>query len=172
METFSALLAICAGNSLVPDEFPAQRPVMRSFDVFFDLRLNKRLSKQSWGWWFETLSCPLWCHCNGMSLDLNYNKSTWARVMAHCLVAPSPMLTCISVTIWHHMTALVHKMLCNLYCEKSRMKNSKPHKTRTLQNKSPWLFPREFTCHSFCHIDTRASAATRGNNLLVQWWGF
>ena len=37
---------------------------MRSFDVFFDLRLNKRLSKQSWGWWFETLSHPLWRHCN------------------------------------------------------------------------------------------------------------
>ena len=37
METFSALLAICAGNSPVPGEFPAQRPVTRSFDVFFDL---------------------------------------------------------------------------------------------------------------------------------------
>ena len=47
METFSALLAICAGNSPVPGEFPAQRPVTRGFDVFFDLRLNKRLSKQS-----------------------------------------------------------------------------------------------------------------------------
>ena len=65
METFSALLAICAGNSPVPGEFPAQRPVTRSFDVFFDLRLNKRLSKQSWGWWFETLSHPLWRHRNG-----------------------------------------------------------------------------------------------------------
>ena len=42
----------------------AQRPMTRSFDVFFDLRLNKRLSKQSWGWWFETLSCSLWRHCN------------------------------------------------------------------------------------------------------------
>ena len=56
METFSALLAICAGNSPVPGEFPTQRPVTRSFDVFFDLRLNKRLSKQWWGWWLETLS--------------------------------------------------------------------------------------------------------------------
>ena len=46
METFSALLAPCAGNS----------PVTRSFDVFFDLCLNKQLSKQSWGWWFETQS--------------------------------------------------------------------------------------------------------------------
>ena len=60
METFSALLAICAGNSPVPGEFPTQRPVRRSFDVYFDLRPNKRLSKQSWGWWFETPSCPLW----------------------------------------------------------------------------------------------------------------
>ena len=30
----------------------ARRPVTRSFDVSFDLRLNKRLSKQPWGWWF------------------------------------------------------------------------------------------------------------------------
>ena len=46
-----------------PDEFHAQRPVTRSFDVFFDLRPNKGLSKQSWGWWFETsLStlCDVW----------------------------------------------------------------------------------------------------------------
>ena len=53
METFSALLAICAGNSPVTGEFPAQRPVTRSLDVFFDLCLNKRLSKQSWGWLFD-----------------------------------------------------------------------------------------------------------------------
>ena len=65
MATFSALLAICAGNSPVTGEFPPQRPVTRSFDVYFDLRPNKRLSKQSWGWWFETPSRPLWRHCNG-----------------------------------------------------------------------------------------------------------
>ena len=64
METFSALLAICAENSPVSGELPSQRPVTRSFDVFFDLRLNKRLSKLSWGWWFETLPCPLWRHNN------------------------------------------------------------------------------------------------------------
>ena len=69
METLSALLALCAGNSPVSGELPAQRPVTRSFDVFFDLRLNKRLSKQSWGWWFETLSCPLWRHCNIMTVE-------------------------------------------------------------------------------------------------------
>ena len=64
METFSALLAICAGNSPVPGEFPAHRPVTRSFHVFFDLRLNKPLSKQSWGGWFEALSRSLWRHRN------------------------------------------------------------------------------------------------------------
>ena len=68
METFSALLALCAGNSPVPGEFLAQRPVTRSFDVYFDLRLNKRLCKQSWGWWFETLLCPLWRHSNAYML--------------------------------------------------------------------------------------------------------
>ena len=68
METCSALLAICAGNSPVPGEFSTQRPVTRSFDVFFDLRLNKRLSKQWWGWWFERLSRPLWRHRNESKL--------------------------------------------------------------------------------------------------------
>ena len=59
METFSASLAICAGNSPVTGEFPSQRPVLRS------LRLNKRFSKEWWGWWFETQSFSLWRHCNG-----------------------------------------------------------------------------------------------------------
>ena len=45
METFSVWLAFCEGNSPMTGEFPSQRPVTRSFDVFFDLRLNKRLSK-------------------------------------------------------------------------------------------------------------------------------
>ena len=52
------------GEFTGPGEFPTQRPVTRSFDVYFDLRLNKRLSKQSWGWWFETLSRSLWRHRN------------------------------------------------------------------------------------------------------------
>ena len=67
METFSALLALCAGNSPVTGEFPSQRPVSRSFDVFFDLRLNKRLSKQSACWWFETPSRWLWRYCNAQT---------------------------------------------------------------------------------------------------------
>ena len=55
------------GELTGPGEFPTQRPVTRSFDVFFDLRPNKRWSKQPWGWWFETLSWSLWRHCNVLS---------------------------------------------------------------------------------------------------------
>ena len=77
MEKFSASLAICAGNSPVAFEFPAQRPVTRSFDVFFDLRLNKRLSKQWWGWWFETPSRPLWHYCNAKRRNHEQTMFGW-----------------------------------------------------------------------------------------------
>ena len=82
MKTFSALLAICARNSPVIGEFPAQRPVTRSFEVFFDLRLNKLLCKQWWGWWFETPSRRLWRHCNGLSF------------IHLCLIMPEPFWWC------------------------------------------------------------------------------
>ena len=80
METFFALLGVCAGNSPVIGEFSPPRPVTQSFDVFFDLRLNTRLSKQWWGWWFETPSYPLLRHCNNPCvLDLfKYILLVWA----------------------------------------------------------------------------------------------
>ena len=81
METFSALLAICVGNSTATGEFPAQRPVTRSFDVFFDRRFNKRFSKQSWSWWFETLSRSLWRHCSVLSyteLFMELYETLWS----------------------------------------------------------------------------------------------
>ena len=96
METFSALLAIFAGNSPGPGEFPTQRPVTRSFYVFFDLRPNKRLSKQSWGWWFETLSCSLWRHRNVEAMvDLAYSE--WVSDVGNC-----SRLWCTPLyTSWH-----------------------------------------------------------------------
>ena len=51
----------------------SQKPVTRSYGIFFDLRLNKRLSKQSWGWWFETSSHSLWRHCNAVSVKQTEN---------------------------------------------------------------------------------------------------
>ena len=75
IEAFSVLLAVCAGSSPVTGEFPAQRPVTRSYDAFFNLRLNKRLSKQLWGWWLDTPSHPLWRYYN--------EQRTWYRTIRH-----------------------------------------------------------------------------------------
>ena len=66
METFSALLALCVGNSPVTGEFPPQRPVMQSFDVLSHLHQNKWLSKQSRRRWLyppkRSLGGVYWIH--------------------------------------------------------------------------------------------------------------
>ena len=80
MEPFSALLALGAGNPPVTGESPAQRPVTRRFDVFFDLYLNKRLSKQSRDWWFETPLRSLWRHCNDLSSRVCFMQNNWNSI--------------------------------------------------------------------------------------------
>ena len=71
------------GEFTGPGEFPTQRPVTRSFDVFFDLRLSKqrlskqRLSKQPWGWWFETPSWSLWRQCRLLMHRKCVTHVTW-----------------------------------------------------------------------------------------------
>ena len=96
MEAFSALLALCAGKSPMTGKFPAQRPVTRSFDVFFHLCLNKWLSKQTWDWWFVTQSRSLWSHCNDMSAEYvicyvslcyDYNISSKWICVIHFLIS-------------------------------------------------------------------------------------
>ena len=79
------------GEFASPGEFPAQRPVTWSFDVFFDLRPNKRLSKQPPGWWFETPSWSLWRHCYAPSTD------GWMRWNQHNPILLSKF---ISYTLW------------------------------------------------------------------------
>ena len=74
METFSALLSLCEGNPPITGGFPSLMPVMRSFEIFFDLRMNKRLSKQSRRRWFETPSHSLWRHCHGYDAYSAYNQ--------------------------------------------------------------------------------------------------
>ena len=98
METFSALLAICAENSPVPGEFSTQRPVTRSFDVYFDLQPNKGLSKQLWGWWFETQACPLWRHRN----DILINRIRSSNVS-------------LNLTCRHHLMNWVKSYLNQIY---------------------------------------------------------
>ena len=74
METFSALLALCVGNSPVTGEFPSKRPATQSFDVFFYLRLNKRLGKQPKRRWLETPSRLSWRHFNGTNDTVGRRK--------------------------------------------------------------------------------------------------
>ena len=75
------------GEFTGPGEFPAQRPVTRSFDAFFDLRLNKRLSKQPWGWWFETPPWSLWHHCNVPWMCQPLHSMKWFPLLS----SPSPL---------------------------------------------------------------------------------
>ena len=86
------------GNSLVTGEFPAQRLVTRSIGVFFDLRLNKRLSKQSWGWWLETPSRPLWRQINAFMITLTWPIHLMVRsVLDYVLNRPSLIAWFISI---------------------------------------------------------------------------
>ena len=62
--TFRVTGPLLRGESTGHRWIPTQRPVTRSLDIFFYLRLNKQLSNQSWGWWFETSSRSTWRHCN------------------------------------------------------------------------------------------------------------
>ena len=88
MEIFSALLALCEGNLAVTVGFPSQRPVRRSFDGFFDLRLNKWLSKQSRLRWFETPSRSSWRHANAdwrqPTVWWMYNRRVLSRNSSVC----------------------------------------------------------------------------------------
>ena len=102
------------GNSPVPGEFPTQRPVTRSFDVFFDLRLNKRLSKQSSGWWFKTLSRPLWRHCNVNFLDiLRHRQLTFFESSQYSPGSNRIVATLYIVLYWK---ALQRKLIVLCFC--------------------------------------------------------
>ena len=114
METFSALLAICAGNSPVTGEFSAQMPVTQNFDVSFDLRLNKRLSKHSWGWWFETPSRSLWRHCHDVEtlrqrraylLKFITQHKGWCWNSSH--ITWSNSITCLMMSILPSFSPIV-----------------------------------------------------------------
>ena len=82
-------------------EFPSQRPVTRNFDIFFDQCLNKRLSKQLRGWWFETPSRPLRHHSNAVLYDLSnilpykcstkspFLQHTWKNFTKGCIIGES-----------------------------------------------------------------------------------
>ena len=96
----SNIVMMTSSNNNVWYIFPSKRPVVRSFDVFFDLRLNKRSSKQSWGWWFETLSRPLWRYCNGTVFNVRQRRfallSLWFSGFKWYIYNTIPILRMIS----------------------------------------------------------------------------
>ena len=93
-----------------PGEFPTQRPVTRSFDVFFDLRLNNRLSKHSWGWWFETLSCSLWRHRNIESRIYTHTHTYDVLLVFYCSCICVNMLPFLCMNVAH---IFENTMLCD-----------------------------------------------------------
>ena len=87
METFSVLLAICAGNSPVNEEFPAQRPVTQSFDVFFDLRLiNGWVNNRGAG---DLRRCRAHYDVTAMGLVWNLFTAIFVMCHAHFIAIPS-----------------------------------------------------------------------------------
>ena len=95
-----------------PDEFHTQRSVTRSFDVFFDLRLNKRLRKQPWGWWFETPLLSLWRQCNALMI-LKHRIATFQHLnTADHLWYEEPHLTNM---FWATFCRCCKKYECTLY---------------------------------------------------------
>ena len=106
----SMLLALCAGNSPVTGEFPPQRPVTWSFESFL-WSLNKRLSKQTWGWWFEVPSCSLWRHCNE---NVHWDYITRSGSLWLCDVTTESL----QIPIWCDKS-MVHDGLSNMIRTKS-----------------------------------------------------
>ena len=91
METFFALLALCAGKSPVPVNSAHKSQWRGALMFIFYLHLNKRLRKQSWGWWFETHSSLLWRHCNecfnvSMSLGSEATPTTTQLLNSRCIL--------------------------------------------------------------------------------------
>ena len=105
METFFRVTGHSAGNS----------PVTRNFGVFFDLRLNTRLSKQSWGSWFESLSRPLWRHSDvAMAKIIPFVPSS-GILCIHSAVAYGSHIFSI-VTLDFYTKIYLSSLLCVLTC--------------------------------------------------------
>ena len=153
-------------------EFPTQRPVAGSFDAFFDLRLNKRLSKQSWGWWLETLSRPLWRHRNELKscenfpcfiYDLNDYvmlqfctcRDSWAVVV--CANLRSDLVIIVTLAWhWYILEDLDHTLINLLHVWNRSQKHFWPGNAHhhplqwrhmsvmALKSSATWLFVQQF----------------------------
>ena len=119
METFSALLALCAGGGgggggihRSPMNSPHRCQWRRALMFFFDLLLNKRLCKQSWGWWFETPLRSLWRHCNE---NVKFSRSVPPRVIQHSVRHSNNLFSNAEDILCEICIFKKNKKLCALY---------------------------------------------------------
>ena len=142
METFSALLALCVGNLPVTGELPSQRQVMWSLDVFFDLQLNKGLSKHSWGWWFEMSSRLFWhhridkfiCGCRVLHFSFQYCNTPCLWECDHPVHVNSHMLHLLVFNMNRYIkqkcgAELLWKRIINQWCIGAEFFDSNDHFT-------------------------------------------
>ena len=141
METFSALLALCAGNSPVTGEFPTQRPMTRSFCVFFELRLNKWLSKQSLGWWFEMPSCSLWRNCNE-----HFRKSNLSCIVCYVILP-------LQFWIWFGLNRVIAELFKDL-CDYDSIRNTTTKDFTIVYTLVDFWATMLYTCHYYYSVYT------------------
>ena len=100
-------------------EFPTQRPVTRNFVVFFDLRLNKRLSKQSWGWWFETPFRSLWRHGNvqnsGLRLAETNIRILFSLIKRYKICVIHNLWVTWDMHVFHFLVYFQYYVICNIW---------------------------------------------------------
>ena len=92
----------CMSRCRSPVTSPHNGPLTRSFGIFVDLHLNKQLSKQSWGWWFETSSCSVSRHCNvwrslGDEMSFSQRAHCWLAVLLRAILIIVLWFTCLFV---------------------------------------------------------------------------
>ena len=121
METFSALLARCAGNSPVTGEFPSQRALTRNYDAFFELRLNKWLICR----WLDTPSRSLWRHCNVSLCYAEMEMSFW-RNFRHWL---HRKLTTFGATSDEKFVKVTYPFHCSCWASSRVACNWRRHET-------------------------------------------
>ena len=107
---------------------PLTKPVTRNFDVYFDLRMNKWLSKQSWGWWFETPSR----HCNGICLWHHSSTQKWQRQKSICSWLKCPVHFMVT---WRNMGCIIAFKRSRVFSWMKRYENGRfPNRILYLQN--------------------------------------
>ena len=103
-----------AGDFTGPRWIPRTEASGAELWFFFDLRLNKRLSKQSWVWWFETISHPLWLHGNvvGLLCIMIWHFTVYS-IASHYLAFPSGL---VRITIRHPIMYLSDSQYLAFLC--------------------------------------------------------